>query len=238
MNGLYLSPSQILRVLESLPFFYALSGETLNNLAATSRQSHFSRKEAVFRKGEPANKLHVVVDGQVKVTLSTTKGGERVIATARRGEAFGLAAVCLNAPHSADAVAKSESYVLLVDRNMLFKEALRDCALAMRLLNETARGKLNLMRDLENCTARSSLQRVACFLLQHVPLSHSGTYELRLSMTKREVAAKLDLTPETLSRMLHQLIAAKAIDVQGHLIRILDCALLTSIRMADCSAGS
>jgi CRP-like cAMP-binding protein len=238
MNGLFLSPSQIFRVLESLPFFCAFSSETLKNLAAGSRQSHFSRKEVVFRKGEQANNLYVVVDGQVRLILLTAKGAERVISTVGRGEAFGLAAVCLNASHPTDAVAKSDSYVLRVDRNILLKEAARDCTLAMRLFKETARGKLNLMRDLENCTPRSSLQRVACFLLQHVPASHTGAYDIRLSLTKREVAAKLDLTPETLSRMLHQLKDAKAIDVQGHLIRVLDGALLASIRIADCSAGS
>lgn len=221
MNSLLLPQSQVSALLGRLPLFKDLPDDTLKSLAAGTQQVHVSRNEAVYAKGDRADFLHVVVGGQVKLFLTLANGAEKMVGMATNGEAFDVAALLLGEPHPAHAMARQDSHLLLMDRYVLLKELKRDSALAFRLLNETARQKLSLMLDLESCTAHSSLQRVACYLLQHRP-ERLPAYDVHLPTTKREVAEKLNLSQETLSRVLHQLIDTGVLSMHGRLISVLD----------------
>lgn len=221
MNSLLLPQSQVSALLGRLPLFRGLPDETLKSLAVGTQQVHVARNEAVYAKGDQADFLHVVVGGQVKLFLTLANGAEKMVGMATNGEAFDVAALLLGEPHPAYAMARQDSHLLLMDRYVLLKELKRGGVLAWRLLNETARQKLGLMRDLESCTAHSSLQRVACFLLQHRP-ERQPAYDVHLPTTKREVAEKLNLSQETLSRVLHQLIDQGVLSVHGRLINVLD----------------
>jgi CRP-like cAMP-binding protein len=79
------------------------------------------------------------------------------------------------------------------------------------------------VQDVESYTLRSSAQRVIGYLLQHCPSSHcEGSIEIVLPTSKQIIASRLNLTPETLSRILHDLAEAKLIDMQGKRITISD----------------
>jgi CRP-like cAMP-binding protein len=69
------------------------------------------------------------------------------------------------------------------------------------------------------------MQRVIGYLLQHVP-DQTGSAELALPTSKQVIASRLNLTPETLSRILHELAEAQLIRVHGRQITIIDLARL------------
>ncbi len=229
-----MSQRELIERLKRLSLFNTLRDETLKNLAAGSRQVHVSRNENIFHKGDPADSLYIVVSGQIRVFLPIAGSAVKTITMASRGESFGVAAVWLGESHLTQAVACKDSYLLVVNRNVFLRETQRDCALAARLLTGITRHEQGLMRDMENCAPRSSLQRVACYLLQHRPDEETFGYDILLRTTKREIAAKLGLTQETLSRVLHRLKGMEAIDVQGRLIRVLNSTRLESVRLSDC----
>jgi CRP-like cAMP-binding protein len=233
MNGLSLTPRQIIEILGRLSLFKALGDETLENLAVGARQVRVARNESIFQKGELATSMHMIVGGQVRIYLPLTNGSEKVIASIGPGEAFGVAAACLMSAHPAHAVANKDSHLLLVDRHVLMREARSDCNLALRLLGEVSRNELSLVRDLESCTPRSAHERVACFLLQH-RLTEQDAFEVHLPTTKREIAAKLNITHETFSRVLHHLCEEEIISVKGRLVSVLDSARLDAINKAGC----
>ena len=234
LNNIPFSQRQFIELLKRLSLFNTLRDETLKNLAAGSQQVHVSRNENVFHKGDSADSLYVVVSGQIRVFLSIAGNTTKTVAMASRGECFGVAAVWLGESHLTQAVACKDSYLLVVNRNVFLRETQRDCALAVRLLTGITQHKQGLMRDMESCAPRSSLQRVACYLLQHRPDEGTFGYDILLPTTKREIAAKLSLTQETFSRVLHQLKDMEAIDVEGRLIRVLNSTRLVSVRLADC----
>jgi len=76
----------------------------------------------------------------------------------------------------------------------------------------------------ESYSLRSSAQRVIGYLLQHCPPENDcqGTLELTLPTSKQVIASRLNLTPETLSRILHDLTQAKLIEVHGRNIKVPD----------------
>lgn len=234
MNIHRMSQSQVSETIGRIPVFNGLPQETLMRLAGGTRQVRLPRDGELFNKGDAADAAYVVVSGQVKAYLPLADGAEKVISLAGPGDCLGIAAAYLGAPHSACAISKVDCHLLSVDRVILRHLACVDAKLACRLLDTVSRRVVGLLRDLESCTPRSSVQRVSCFLLQHRPHPEAVDYEILLPTSKREIAAKLNLAQETLSRALHQLIAEKAIDVKGRLIHVLDSARLTTINLAGC----
>lgn len=235
MNNRLMPQTQIAEIMGRVACLNGLPPETLRLLASGARQFSITRDETLFNKGDAATDLHIVISGEIKVYMPMASRTEKVLSTVGTGECVSVAAPYLGERHAASAIARQDSYLLAVDRNVLVRQACMDSGLACRLLGAISRHKLELMLDLESCTPRSSLQRVCCFLLHHRPHHYADTYEFLLSTTKREVAAKLNLAQETLSRAFHQLTEEKAIQVQGRLIKVMDCEKLIAINLSGCS---
>jgi CRP-like cAMP-binding protein len=81
-----------------------------------------------------------------------------------------------------------------------------------------------LIRDVESYSLRSSTQRVIGFLLQRTghATTKRGDVEIDLPTSKQVIASRLNLTPETLSRIFHDLAAAKLITVHGKHVTVHD----------------
>lgn len=229
MNDFPLSCAQISAVLGRQGYFRDLAEDTLRRLSAGARQVRMARDEVVYRRGDPADELYVVVSGQVKIAIPQSPHKHKVLSLVGHGESFGIAALWLGLPHPTHAVASKDSHLLLLDRHTLVSQARQEPRLAERLLTDLSRRVMDLMRDLESCTPRSSLQRVSCFLLQHRPAPGVGRYEILLPSTKRDIAAKLNLTHESLSRTLGQLDREGIIQMRGRLIQVLDGEKLAHI---------
>jgi CRP-like cAMP-binding protein len=236
MNNRLMPQTQIAEIMGRMACLSGLSAETLHRLASGAKQFSIARNESLYNKGDAANDLHIVVSGQIKVYMPLGNSTEKVVALVGNGECVSVAAPYLGEIHATSALARQDSHVLAVDRNVLVRQACMDSGLACRLLGAVSRHKLGLMLDLESCTPRSSLQRVCCFLLQHRPHPHAKAYEFLLPTTKREVAARLNLAQETLSRVFHQLSGDAVIEVQGRLIHVRDSAKLIALSVAACAA--
>ncbi|MDD5388005.1 MAG: Crp/Fnr family transcriptional regulator [Gallionellaceae bacterium] len=235
MNGIVLSLNQVTEMMSRLTYFHGLALGTLSQLAGGAQQVTVARGEAVFRKGEAATALFVVVSGQIKVYLPLPNATEKVVSLTGQGESFGIASLVLGEPYTSSAVAKADSHLLRVDRHTLLSQAQQDGELAGRLLHAVSRRVVDLMKDMESCAHRSSLQRVTCYLLQQRPDPSAEAFEIQLPSTKREVAAKLSLTHETLSRVLQLLGREGAILVRGRLIQVLNSNLLIQINLSGCA---
>jgi CRP-like cAMP-binding protein len=74
----------------------------------------------------------------------------------------------------------------------------------------------------ETYSLRSSTQRVVGYLLQHCPQSGpcEGSFDISLPTSKQVIASRLNLTPETLSRIFHDLSANGLIAVSGKQITV------------------
>ncbi len=230
MNATPHSLPRMIEIISRLDYFRGLKSETQRCLAISARHMLVHRDEIVFQKGMPADTLHIVISGQIKVFLHQANAAEKVVALVGHGESFGVAPLWLGEAHMADAVANKDSHLLTLDRYALLHEARQDCVLAGRLMDAVSRRVMDLMRNLESCSPKSAQQRIACYLMQRRPATGTENYEVWLPATKREVATKLNLTQETFSRVLRQLANEEIIQVEGRLIRVLDSNRLASLR--------
>ncbi|PKO84937.1 MAG: Crp/Fnr family transcriptional regulator [Betaproteobacteria bacterium HGW-Betaproteobacteria-11] len=220
-------PTQLLKC---LPLFQELLPEQLQAIAAASRQRRLSRGGMLFQKGDPAHGFYVVVSGQIKLAFPSLQGNEKVIEILGPQQSFGEAVMFMGRPYPVFAEAMSESLLLCIGGEAVFALLERDPGFARRMLAGLSLRLHTLVQDIETYSQRSATQRLVGFLLQLYPQGASGSHEIRLPASKQVIASRLNLTPETLSRIFHELSNSGVIEVHGKTVVIPD---LTRLREYD-----
>lgn len=238
MNALPLSQSQIHEAMGRLSYFKGWQTDQLRRLADHARLLDLAKNTPLVRKGELIRSLFVVISGQIRLFIPLPQDVERVIALVGQGEGFGEASLVLGETCPFDALTTRNSHILAINAQAYQEELRQDPALVQRTLALVSQRFLDTLRDMEICSQRSSLQRVACFLLQFKPTPDSLVFEIQLSARKRDIAAKLGLTQETFSRVLSFLGQQGVIQVHGAQISVEDGRKLSMLNPIGCPKGT
>lgn len=109
-----------LEVLGGLPLFEPLSPDERERLAAGCRMRAFARGATLFREGERADGMHIVLRGVVKVVRFAPDGREMVLHLVRKGNTIGEAAMFQKGTFPASAVAVDDVETLFLPADALF----------------------------------------------------------------------------------------------------------------------
>src|SRR5437867_1629540 len=90
-------------LLEEAPLFSVLRGDDMRDLADKFHAVRYHRGEVIFREGEPAERLFLIEDGRVKLSIASPTGQELLIAVLRPGQIFGELAVVDRSTREMDA---------------------------------------------------------------------------------------------------------------------------------------
>ena len=212
----------IAEILSRQPLFRGLSAGELSQISNGCREFRVRKNELIFHKGDLPEGMHVVVMGQVKLSLPTAQGMEKVVHMCGPGSTFGEAVVFLDKPYPVTAQATADSLLLLISGNVLLDVMEGSFMLCRKMMASLSYRLHELLGDMETCMLRGSLQRVVCFLVQGSPSGEQNAYEVTLLSSKQTIASQLNLAPETFSRVLGQLAEASLIRVKGRTITVLD----------------
>jgi CRP-like cAMP-binding protein len=211
-------------LLSHAPIFRDLSPEELARIAAGTREVRAERGQILFQRGDPCVGFHIVVFGQVKLTVGTPAGAEKVVDILGPGASFGEALMFTERPYVVSATGLADSLLLHVGKDTLFAEIERDPRLARRMLAGLSWRLHMLVKDVEALTVHSATQRVIGYLARLQ--DEAGAGRITLPAQKSLVASRLNLTPEYFSRILHELEGDGVIAIEGREIRILDAQRL------------
>jgi GNAT superfamily N-acetyltransferase len=95
---------RIAEAVGSLPLFAGLDVEQGVRLAGACGTASFEPGEALFREGEADCRMHLVLKGEVAVSM---RGAAKPVGVVRSGECLGEVSLLAAAPHSATAIAKT-----------------------------------------------------------------------------------------------------------------------------------
>jgi CRP-like cAMP-binding protein len=212
------------QILSHLPLFLELSAEQIGHIAAGTREKRLAKGEMLFQKGDPSRGFFVIVFGQVKLAFPSSQGNEKVVDILGPRQCFGEAVMFMDRPYPVFAESLADTLLLHISKNAVFELLERDSSFARRMLAGLSLRLHALVQDVESYSLRSSTQRVIGFLLQHCEPGENceGEQTIALPTSKQVIASRLNLTPETLSRIFHDLADAKLISVHGKQITIHD----------------
>ena len=219
---------EIVRQLAILPLFSELSEAHRASIATQARLLPLARGDVLFRQGDPMAGFYYVVSGLVKLAMSSPQGSEKVIEIIGARQSFGEAVMFLDRPAPVFAQALEATEVVLVRREVVFEMLAAEPEFARQMLAGMSMRLHGLVRDVEAYALHNATERVASFLVQSLESDESGgavttaADTLELSASKQVIASRLNLTPETLSRIFHTLSDSKLIRVDGKFIHVLD----------------
>lgn len=208
------------RVIRALPPFAGLSPEVQAALAAAARVHRYAKDALVFGEGALPDAAHIVVRGTVE--LSKLEGGADCgIMLCSRGDILALGAVLGGEPFLASARTLGPARILAIPAEAFRAQVRAHPELSERLLVIMAGQWRTAVRHIIDLKCRSAAQRAGAFFLRL--LDDQGTTPDRgyLHVPKSRVAARLGISPETLSRTI-QILAEHGLVVQGARIRLVD----------------
>ena len=217
-------------LLRPLPLFGALDPATLEAIAAGSRLRRLAADESVIREGEPVRAFYVVVAGAVRIFRISPDGREQVLQRVRPGQTFAEAAVLTMKRYPANAAAAEDgTEVLEVGAETFLRQFEGDGRVAKAMVASLSTWLLRLVGKVEELTVLSAGARLARYLLDLPSATTAEGAAIELPLAKRELAASLGITPETLSRLLRKWQDREVVRSEGGTIVVLDADVLMAL---------
>lgn len=216
------SRSDMPQTMAALPLFQSLAPAQVDRVAPFARERCLSRAEMVFHKGDQALGLFVVIKGHVKLALLSTAGNEKIVELVGPGQCFGEVALLTETAYPFFAQAVRDVSLLFLPKDVVLGLLETVPAFARCLLRNLAGRTHMLLQDVETYTQHTSSMRVIAYLQR---LCQDGDdpgdcVAITLPTSKQILASRLNLAPETLSRILHELSEARLIAVRGRKIQV------------------
>lgn len=206
-----------------VPIFSGLTTAQQHEVARFAHPRSFDKGEMVMHAGQRKAQMFVIHEGQVKVTRGSWGGRETIVRVLEPGDVGGEEWFLTGASPENDVVAIERTQACVFEHAVLAELIGRFPDIGAAVLASLAQRLVATERMLAARTLTDVGGRIADFLLG-CPMSRGdgGVPVIRLPFTKKETAAYLGTTPETLSRRLGRLQRDGLIRVRGSVIEILD----------------
>ena len=194
-----------LEFLANVPIFESLSPEELRPLGEKMRPRKYQRGEVVFHQDDPGDRMHIIVQGRVRISLDSDDGREKDVALLMPGECFGEMALLDGSNRSAKATAVDEIETLVLMRDDFLEFISQHPEVATHttaVLTNRLRNANQMMGDLAflDVPTRVAKQLVELAVKQLGGAPPCG--DIDISIGQDELARLVGSSRETVSRAL------------------------------------
>jgi len=188
---------------DAIPMLAALSAEDREELAPLCRMRGYDKGDVIFREGEPADRIHFVHIGRVKI-VKAAGGRDIILEILGPGEPVGAVAVFENRPFPASAITlepsgilsipEREFFALLENRPRMMRHVLAGLTYRLMMVNKR-------MADLTG-SAEQRAARLFLTLADRVGLTTPNGTRVPLTLSRQEIADLIGTTLETAIRLM------------------------------------
>ncbi len=202
--------------------FAGLDEQSFERLAADMKVKDFEQGQVLFHRGDPANSFYYVDTGLVELSLISATGDKKTLEVVEPGRTFGEAVTFMRDikfPVTAETLQASQ---LCEIPNRAYLDILRNNRDAcMRLLADLSRHLHARVREIENLSIQNARHRLASYIMDHIVDSRDGNQATaRLELPRHVIASRLSIKPETLSRLLRNLVDEGIISIEDRVVFI------------------
>ena len=209
------------KILASAPLFRGLPADQLEDLSAIAKDKIVERRHVIFMEGDEGEGFYLVISGRVKIFKVSPDGKEQILHIFGPGEPFGEVPVFTGTRFPANAEAMEQSRLYFFPREAFVDLVTRNPSLALNMLALLSKRLRRFTHLIDDLSLKEVPGRLAAYLL-YLNEREAGSEELKLTITKGQLAALLGTIPETLSRILGKMTSRGLIAIDGPCIKILD----------------
>ncbi|MCF8479690.1 MAG: Crp/Fnr family transcriptional regulator [Rhodospirillum sp.] len=189
------------------PLFTGLSRDVKRDLARQGTLHDVPPGTLLARAGESSTHLELIIKGRVRLFVPPE---DITLDFVGPSQILGECALCGDPRHPASAETVTETTVLRLSPDDIWNAILSEDAAVFGLLSSITIRLKGLLSQVNDMKLRTTTERLAMFLVTLARENHpdtSGPVDLTLPHGKRQLAARLGMTAESLSRSLGRLAA-------------------------------
>ncbi len=222
-------------LLRRVPLFATLTADQIASFADRFRVETFAADTFIFLEGDPAERLWVVQDGQVKIINSSADGQENLLEVILPGEMFGGAGI-LFPVHPATAVAMTDTTTVSLERAEYLQlvRQFPDIALhIIAILGERLRAAMK-MRALATDRVDIRVAHMLLKLCDKVGEKTDQGVKIKLPLSRQDLADMTGTTIETAIRIMSKFRKeGLALTEPGGYIVVTDCDRMRALSAGD-----
>lgn len=185
-----------------------LSPAELDRLLSQAHVVHRAPGETLFRKGDPGDRLYVLLSGRIKIGAVSPQGQEIVFNVLGSGEVFGEIAVLDGKTRTADAATLTDCDFLEIGRNAIIPFLQNNPEVAARLiavLCERVRWISQSHEDALVLDLAAHLARKLVVLMGSYGRSDPrGGVRIDLRLSQKDLAAMTGVSRESVNKLLRR----------------------------------
>lgn len=211
-------------------YFHELPASEIDTLSTRCRSRTFAPGQTVFEEGAPCTGLVIIAEGRVEVRQISSSGREQVFHTEGPHATLGEAPLFDGDGYIGAAVAVERTRVLVLPKRDLVALCHRRPDVALAIIETLAGRVRGFARIVSDLVFRPVTERLAGYLESAAagrPI-HPG-FEVTLSLTHAQLAARLGTVRELVARALGQLERNGVISRRGKRVVIRDPAGLAAL---------
>ena len=204
-----------------VPVFKGLSHSEIHQIESIVESNVYDKGTFVFREGEKSDSLFVLNEGLVKLTQSSSDGKEHIIRFLFPGDYFGQFALLQNKQNYVSAEMIESGTVCLLHRKNFIPLLEKNTTLAYNFLLSMSE-QLHHAEDWAAALHMLEVDKRLAKILLYFRSKDDSKNKIHLPASKKEIAAMIGTTAETLSRKLNYFEELNLIIVDKRVIHILD----------------
>ena len=195
---------RVLTSVRATPLFRGLSADDQKRIAALASLKTYERGDFLWRAGDPAEHLTIIVKGRVKI-VTHGDAGDTILELFEEGEPVGAIAVYNYMPYPASAICMEEVSLLSVPRRDYFELLARNPDFARAIIRELTKLVVSMARKLQEMRGQKVDARIAQLFLtlaERLGTEGRGGIEIPIHLTRQEIADLVGTTVESAIRVL------------------------------------
>ncbi len=199
-----LKPDRVLGAIKAAPLFRGLSADDQRRLVALASLKNYDRGDYLWRAGDPADSLTIIMKGRVKL-VTHGEGGDVILEIFEEGEPVGAIAVYNYIPYPASAICMEPVTLLSLPRRDYFELLDRHPEFARAIIRDLTKLFLSMARKLKEMKGQKVDVRVAQLFLtlaERMGKETKAGVEIEMTLSRQEVADLVGTTVESAIRVL------------------------------------
>ena len=218
--------------LQNLSVFSRLSEEELQLICEKAQDSYYDKGEIIFFEYDHPKKLYLLAEGQVKLTMMSPEGQEKVLTILQEGDLFGEISLFDHNPHPVTAEVQEQAQLFILPWSDLESIILERPGMALKIIEALARKTRLLTSQIRELVFQDARGRLAA-LLQRLSsdfgVETKQGIRIELVLTHQELANLLGTSRVTVTRMMNNFARQGLIKIVDRKIIILASEKLEEI---------